>query len=158
KFDTKEGGYRTRALPENDKEPTPCPRHVYHAFDYVPELKALFLCNGANQTVLDKSGKLVGHDMCDGAWRLDLKTNKWTRLGQPRQAPRNFRDDAMAYCPNIKTIVYAGNRRQLFILDPKTGRWRKAKHSPPERTAFGQTIFYDPSHRRILIVGGGPLD
>src|SRR5262249_34359835 len=70
KLNTKEGGYRTLALPENDREPTPCPRHVYHAFEYVPELKAVFLCNGANQTALDKDGKLVGHDLCDGTWRL----------------------------------------------------------------------------------------
>src|SRR5262245_62026301 len=34
KKDTKQGGYRTLALPENDQEPTPCPRHVYHAFEY----------------------------------------------------------------------------------------------------------------------------
>jgi len=47
KIDTKEGGYRTLALPENDGEPTPAPRHVYHAFEYVSDLKAVFLCNGA---------------------------------------------------------------------------------------------------------------
>ena len=44
------GGYRTMALPENDQEPTPCPRHVYQAFEYVPDLKAVFISNGANQT------------------------------------------------------------------------------------------------------------
>ena len=57
KSDTPQGGYRTLALPENDSEPTPAPRHVYHAFEYVPELKAVFICNGANQTVIDKAGK-----------------------------------------------------------------------------------------------------
>ena len=35
KMEPKQGGYRTLTLPENDKEPTPCPRHVYHAFEYV---------------------------------------------------------------------------------------------------------------------------
>ena len=45
------------ALPENDKEPTPCPRHVYHAFEYVPDLKAVFICNGANQTAMRKTGR-----------------------------------------------------------------------------------------------------
>jgi hypothetical protein len=80
KTEPKGGGYRTPALPENDTEPTPCPRHVYHAFEYVPDLKAVFICNGANQTVVDKSGKLVGHDECDGTWRLDLATNTWTRI------------------------------------------------------------------------------
>jgi hypothetical protein len=157
KIDTKEGGYRTLALPENDKEPTPCPRHVYHAFEYVPELKAVFLCNGANQTALRKDGKLVGHDLCDGTWRLDLKTNKWARINSA-QCPPNLLDDAMAYCPDSKTIVYAGNNRQLWILDLATGQWRKAKHSPPKRSACGQTISYDPSKKRMLILGGGPLD
>src|SRR5262249_49488547 len=40
KVDTKTGGYRTVELAENDKEPTPASRHVYHAFEYVPELKS----------------------------------------------------------------------------------------------------------------------
>jgi hypothetical protein len=46
KFEPKGGGYRTRALPENDAEPTPAPRHVYHAFEYVSERKAVYVCNG----------------------------------------------------------------------------------------------------------------
>jgi hypothetical protein len=157
KKDTKEGGYRTLALPENDDEPTPCPRHVYHAFEYVPELKAVFLCNGANQSVIDKDGKLVGHDMCDGTWRFDLKTNKWTRIVSA-QCPRNLLDDAMAYCPDIKSLVYAGSGRQLWILDVAKGEWRKSKHSPPAQTSMGQSIEYDPSGHRMLIVGGGQLD
>jgi hypothetical protein len=157
KRDTKEGGYRTFALPENDKEPTPCPRHVYHAFEYVGPLKAVFLCNGANQSALRKDGKLVGHDLCDGAWRLDLKTNKWTQI-VAGQCPPNFLDDSMAYCPDIHALVYAGNNRQLWIFDLVKDRWRKAKQSPPRRTAFGQTIWYDPSKKRMLIAGGGALD
>src|SRR5262245_35032318 len=85
KMEPKQGGYRTLALPENDDEPTPCPRHVYHAFEYVSGSvggahPTVYICNGANQTALDKNGKLVGHDLCDGMWRLDLKTNKWTQL------------------------------------------------------------------------------
>jgi hypothetical protein len=156
KFDTKEGGYRTVAMAENDEEPTPCPRHVYHAFEYVPELKAVFLCNGANQSAMLKD-KLVGHDLCDGAWRLDLKTNKWTKL-DAADPPPNRLDDAMAYCPDIKALVYAGMNRQLWIYDTATGKWRKAKESPPARTAMGQTIFYDPTEKRMLIAGGGTLD
>jgi hypothetical protein len=157
KIDTKDGGYRTLALPENDVEPTPCPRHVYHAFVYVPELKAVFLCNGANQTALDKSGNLVGHDMCDGTWRLDLTTNRWSRIAS-ELCPPNRLDDAMAYCPETNSIVYAGFGRQLWILDLGGGGWRKAKAGPPRRTAFGQTVFYDPTQRRMLIAGGGGLD
>ena len=157
KMEPKGGGYRTLALPENEKEPTPCPRHVYHGFEYVPALKSVFLCNGANQTALDKAGKLVGHDLCDGAWRLDLKTNTWARFGAG-QAPPNVLDDAMAYCRDIHALVYAGSNRQLWILDLETAAWRKAKNSPPRRSASGQTIFYDPPRKRMLILGGGQLD
>jgi hypothetical protein len=152
-----QGGYRTLALPGNDGEPTPCPRHVYHAFTYDPDLKVVLICNGANQTALRKDGKLVGHDLCDGAWRLNLKTNHWTRIDSPG-APPNRLDDAMAYCPDTKSVVYAGYNRQLWLLDLTRGQWRKARHSPPPRAAFGQTIFYDPSKRRMLVAGGGALD
>ncbi len=157
RISTKKGGYRTVALPENDTEPTPCSRHVYHGFEYVPDLKAVFLCNGANQTAVQKDGKLVGHDLCDGTWRLDLKTNRWAQI-RSDQCPPNRLDDSMAYCPDIKSIVYAGARRQLWILDLAKGQWRKSKQSPPARTAFGQTIFYDPPRKRMLVLGGGPLD
>jgi hypothetical protein len=97
KIETKDGGYRTTALPENDDEPTPCPRHVYHAFEYVPELKSVFICNGANQTVLAKDGKLVGHDMCDGTWRLDLKADKWAKVDSEQCPPQPARrlDDVL---------------------------------------------------------------
>jgi hypothetical protein len=157
KRDTKEGGYRTLALPENDSEPTPCPRHVYHAFDYVPGLKAVFLCNGANQTALNKDGKLVGHDLCDGTWRLDLKAIRWQEV-RSAECPPNRLDDAMAYCPDTNSLVYAGFGRQLWVFDVAGGQWRKARQSPPTRTAFGETVFYDPSKKRMLIAGGGPLD
>ena len=157
KMEPKGGGYRTPALPENDAEPTPAPRHVYHAFEYVPELKAVFICNGANQTVIDKTGKLVGHDECDGAWKLDLKTNMWTRI-KADSAPPNFLDDAMAYSPEIKCLVYSGAAGQLWLLDVEKNTWRKAKNSPPRRTAMGRTVFYDAVRKRMVLAGGGQLD
>jgi hypothetical protein len=157
KTEPKGGGYRTPALPENDGEPTPAPRHVYHAFEYVPELKTVFLCNGANQSIVDKDGKLVGHDLCDGAWRLDLQSNRWTQLRLPG-CPPNMLDDAMAYCPDTKSLIYAGCNRQVWVLDLDKNAWRKAKQSPPARAAAGQTIFYDPTQRRMLIAGGGMLE
>jgi hypothetical protein len=157
KIDTKEGGYRTLALPGNDREPTPCPRHVYHAFAYAPELKAVFLCNGANQTALNKDGKLVGHDLCAQTWRLDLQANRWAQVSSDKLPPNRL-DDAMAYCPDTNSLIYAGFNRQLWVLDLSKGQWRKAKSSPPARTAFGQTIFHDPTRKRLLILGGGPLD
>jgi hypothetical protein len=157
KKDVEDGGYRTLALAENDKMPTPCPRHVYHAFEYVPELKAVFLCNGANQSALRTDGKLVGHDLCDGTWRLDLKTSKWTKIDSP-DCPPNRLDDAMAYCPDTHSIIYTGAGCQLWVFELDKGRWRKAKRSPPPHGSMGRTIFYDPSGKRTLVVGGGALD
>ncbi len=148
KMEPKGGGYRTFALPENDKEPTPCPRHVYHCFEYVSDLKAIFICNGANQTIVDKNGKLVGHDLADGAWRLDLKTNQWTQLAA-KPCPANHLDDAMAYCPDTKSIIYvSGNGQQIWIYDLAKKEWRKSKQSPPFRAGSGNTIVYDPTKKR----------
>jgi hypothetical protein len=158
KMDPKGGGYRTLALPDNDKEPTPSPRHVYHCFEYVSDLQAVFLCNGANQTIIDKDGKLVGHDLADGAWRLDLETNRWTQL-TAAGCPPNHLDDAMAYCPETKTIVYvSGGSQQISIFDIAKNDWRKAAQSPPRRAASGNTIVYDPTKQRMLILGGGRLE
>ena len=157
KMEPKGGGYRTPALPENDKEPTPAPRHVYHAFEYVPSLKAVFICNGANQTVIDKAGKLVGHDECDGAWKLDLKTNKWSKI-ESKLKPVNRLDEAMAYSPEAESLVYSAADGKIWMLDLKSGQFRVAKNSPPPRTAMGRTIFNDPVRKRMILVGGGRLD
>jgi hypothetical protein len=157
KTEPKGGGYRTVALPANDTEPTPCPRHVYHAFEVVPDLNAVYLANGANQTVVDRAGKLIGHDECDGTWRLDLKTNRWAKI-ESTECPRNRLDEAMCYAPDAKALVYAGADGQVWLLDLTAGQWRKAKASPPARTAMGRTAFYDPTHKRVLLVGGGRLD
>jgi hypothetical protein len=160
KFDVPDGGYRTVALPDNGREPTPCPRHVYNAFDYVPELGSVFICNGANQSALGADGALLGHDLCDGAWRLDVKTGKWDRI-ESAEYPPNRLDDAMAWCPDTRSLVYSGADGQLWILEPEKpdgGGWRKAKQSPPPHTSMGRTIFYDPTSKRMLLVGGGTLD
>jgi hypothetical protein len=156
KIEPKGGGYRTVARPENDKEPTPCPRHVYHAFEYVPDLNAVFISNGANQSAM-KGGKVVGHDLCTDTWRLDLKTKRWSKL-DALGSPPNRLDDGMAYCPDTKSLIYTGTGGQLWIFDPGKSEWRKARQSPPQHGSMGRTIFYDPSKKRMLIVGGGRLD
>jgi hypothetical protein len=117
----------------------------------------VFICNGANQTIIDKQGKLVGHDECDNAWQFDLAKSKWRKI-EASGYPPNRLDDAMAWCPDTKTLIYTGTGRQIWILDPVAGSWRKAKNSPPSRNSMGQTIFYDPSRKRMLLVGGGTLD
>ena len=66
--------------------------------------------------VLKAAGKLVGHDLCDGAWRLDLKTNTWTKIDS-RDCPPNRLDDAMAYCPDTKSLIYTGADCQLWIFE-----------------------------------------
>jgi hypothetical protein len=157
KRDTETGGYRTFALPANEGEPTPAPRHVYHAFEFIPGQNVLYIANGANQSVVDAAGKLVGHDECDGTWRLDVAAGRWTKVASTEHPPNRL-DDAMCYSPETNTLVYAAHQRQLWLLDLKSGQWRKAKGGPPARTAMGATIFHDPPRKRMLIVGGGALD
>lgn len=148
------GGYRTILLAENDKEPTPCPRHVYHGFDYVSDLKAVFISNGANQTAM-LGGTLLGHDLCADTWRFDLAAGRWAKIDS-KEHPRNSLEDGMAYCPDIKSIVYAGHGK-LWILDLAAGQWHKAKQDLP-RNHMGMAVFYDAPRKRMLLVGGGSYD
>jgi hypothetical protein len=154
KLSVRGGGYRTSPLPENAKEPTPCPRHVYHGFDYVPGLKSVFLCNGANQTAL-REGKLLGHDVCADTWRFDLGKRAWSKVAS-RQHPPNNLEDGMAYCPDTQSIVYAGHGK-VWLLDLATGQWRQGKTGLP-RYHMGMTVFYDAPRKRLLLAGGGNYD
>jgi hypothetical protein len=148
------GGYRTLALPANEKEPTPCPRHVYHAFDYVAELKSIFICNGANQSALH-GDKLVGHDECTDTWRYDQEKKTWSKIAS-KEHPPNRLEDGMAYCPPTKSIVYAGHGK-IWLLDIDKGEWRKAKNDLP-RYHMGMTVFSDAPRKRMLLAGGGYYD
>jgi hypothetical protein len=146
----KDGGYRTPELPENAQEPTPAPRHVLDAFEFVPELNALFLCNGLNQTAM-KDGKLIGSDLLQDTWRLDLEKKTWTQI-KSAQHPRISASSAMSYCPDIKAMVYVSERK-VWILDLASGQWRQSKAAVPTG-GFGQTVSYDPPRKRMLIKGG----
>lgn len=152
KVPTEKGGYRTRPLPENDRSPTPCSRHVYHGFDFVPEANAVFVCNGANQGAISLEGKLLGHELCTDTWRFDLAAKQWIRLVS-REHPANRLEDGMAWCPDTKSIVYAGHGK-IWLLDIASGQWRQAKNHLP-RDHMGMTVFHDPPRRRMLLVGGG---
>jgi hypothetical protein len=148
---TPQGGYRTPPLPENDQEPTPCPRHVYHGFEYVPELKAVFLCNGANQGAVLKD-KLLGHELCADTWRFDMEKKTWSKIAS-KEHPPNRLEDGMAYCPDTRSIVYAGHGK-VWILDVATGQWRQGKTELP-RYHMGMTVFHDAPRKRMLLAGGG---
>jgi hypothetical protein len=154
KRDTPEGGYRTLALPENEREPTPCSRHVYHGFEYVPELKSVFLCNGANQSALLRD-KLVGHDLCADTWRFDLEKQSWHKIASKQHPPNNL-EDGMAYCPETKSIVYAEHGK-VWVLDIAAGQWRKGKMDLPQ-FHMGMTVFHDAPRKRMLLAGGGYYD
>jgi hypothetical protein len=149
----KDQHYRTVPLPEDEREPSPCDRHVYHAFDLVPDLRAVFLCNGANQAAVQ--GDVKGHDLCHNTWRYDLEKKSWTRF-ESKEHPRNDLEDGMAYGPATNSIVYAGHGK-VWILDLATMQWRKARRDLP-REHMGMTVFYDPPRRRFLLVGGGSYD
>lgn len=152
KVPTAKGGYRTQALPQNDRLPTPCSRHVYHGFDFVPEANAVFVCNGANQGAISLKGELLGHALTNDTWRLDLETKQWTRLAS-REHPPNRLEDGMAWCPETKSIVYAGHGK-IWLFDLASGQWRQAKNHLP-RDHMGMTVFHDPPRQRMLLVVGG---
>jgi hypothetical protein len=142
--------YKTVALPENEKDPTPCDRHVYDAFAYAPELDALFIANGANRGV--EAGDKIGHSICNDTWRLDLATRKWARV-ESKEHPPSQHESGMDWCPETKSIVYAG-QKDIWILDVASGQWRKAKTALPEGH-MGVTVTYDAPRKRMLIAGGG---
>jgi hypothetical protein len=148
------GGYRTVPLPANDQILTPCSRHVYHGFEYVPDLRSVFICNGANQSAMLKD-KVLGHDLCTDTWKFDLTTRTWTKLNS-REHPPNRLEDGMAYCPDTKSIVYAGHGK-IWILDIEKGQWRRSNTELP-RYHMGMTVFHDPSRKRMLLAGGGMYD
>lgn len=145
------GGYATKPLPENAQEPTPCDRHVYHAFEWVPDLKEIFICNGANQTAV-RDEKVVGHKEVNDTWRFGLEQKVWKKVDS-QQHPANHLEDGMGYCPDTKAIVYAGHGK-IWILDLASGQWRPAKNNLP-RAHMGMSVFYDGPRKRMLLVGGG---
>src|SRR5581483_9384879 len=147
KRNTPGGGYRTVLLPANDAEPTPCSRHVYHGFDYVPDLKAVFICNGANQTAM-RGDKLLGHLLCSDTWRLDLQKLGWHKIASDVHPPNRL-EDGMAYCPDVKSLVYAGHER-IWLLPISKGQWRKATSDLP-RYHMGMTVFHDAPRKRMLL-------
>lgn len=151
KQEAPKGGYRTVPLPEDDKEPTPCSRHVYHGFDYISESSSVFVCNGANQTAM-LNDKLLGHQLCTDTWRFDLATTRWTKIVS-NDHPPNRLEDGMAYCPDNKSIVYVGHGK-IWMLDIDAGQWRKPKTDLP-RDHMGMSVFYDAPRKRLLLAGGG---
>jgi hypothetical protein len=152
KDDLGQGSYRTKMLPENDSEPTPCDRHVYYAFEYIPDSKSVFLCNGANLTVVLNGQFQSNHNTTANTWRYDLEKASWAKINS-KQHPSNDLADGMAYCPDTKSIVYEGHG-SIWIFDLASEQWRKSKQmlaGYPAET----TVFYDPPRRRMLLVGGG---
>lgn len=142
--------YHTAALPENKADPTPCDRHVYDAFDYAPELNSVFLCNGANRGAISNGKK--GHGVCADTWRLNLTSGKWAKIESKAQ-PANRLEHGMAWCPDTKSIVYAGHKA-IWILDIKAGEWQKAKQQLPI-VHMGISVRYDAPRKRMLLIGGG---
>ncbi len=146
-------GYRTVAMPENAKEPTPVSRHVYNDFALAPELNALFICHGANGSFQ----KNEYGDWQNVTWRLDLKDMKWSVVPSKEHPPFRY-ESSLRYCPDIKSLVMS-SWGDIWILDLTTNQWRRAKHSAPfVGFGGGQTVTYDPVRRRMLLAGGGPPD
>ena len=97
--------YKTVPLPENDKEPTPCDRHVYEGFAYAPDLEAVFIV------------------ICNDTWRFDLATNQWAQVKAANELPLGKSWDAqpLPLCYDVEhdcLLGMAGERFHAFRYAP----------------------------------------
>ncbi len=156
---TPKGGYRTVALPANEKDPTPIPRHPLGCLALVPELKTFYLVNGLNQT------SPRGHPA--DTWKLDLAKGNWTlataRYKGQAHPPNPSMGHVMEYDPDAKAIVYFGSRHagghEMWTFDPAKGKWKAGAKDPKAgRIPTGSAgITYDSKRKLIVLLRGQDL-
>lgn len=139
------GGYRTAAMAENEKEPTPVDRHPYGCLAFVPEQNALYLSGGANQSAPG------GHPQ--DTWKFDLAAGKWAQVKSDKNPPNGL-DDCMAYDPVNQVIVRSCHGQSTWLLDVKSGQWRDGGAKDNPRCGMGAAMVYDSKRGRMLLYGG----
>src|SRR5262249_54104605 len=92
------------------------------------------------------SRPIRGPGSSPGSARRTGSTTRWRTAPTPA---RSSTPASTGSCGSLTSTRGGGAR---------PGTVRPPAPRSPARTAFGQTIFYDPSQRRMLIAGGGPLD
>lgn len=141
------GGYRTVALPQNQTDPTPADRHPYGCVVYVAEKDAVYITNGANQTV---DG---GHP--NDTWKFSLSTKQWSKLTTPN--PPNYLEDAMTYDSFNRKIIYSAHGMQVWQFSIDTEQWvRSYPTGGPTIDRMGHMLAYDEQRHLVMLFGGGP--
>jgi hypothetical protein len=149
------GGYRTVELAANKKDPTPIPRHPMGCLAVVPELKALYLVNGLNQTSPRKHPA--------DTWKLDVAKGGWklvaARYKDGAHPPNPSAGHVMEYDPGSKLIVYFGSRsaggHEMWTFDPAKEQWKSAGRSKVPTGSAG--ITYDTRRELIVLLRGQQL-
>jgi len=154
---TPTGGYRTVELPANKTDPTPVDRHPMGCLALVPELNALYLVNGLNQSAP------MGHPA--DTWQFDLAKNKWTLVAAKYNGQVHPDNPSMAhmmeYDPESKLVVYFGSTYaggyDMWTFDPATAKWRDIANitMPPSKVFNG--IAYDSKRKLIMVLSGENL-
>lgn len=147
------GGYNTVPLPANADEPTPCDRHPYGNFTFVPDQNAVYLSAGANQGALD--GDRRRHSVTSDTWRFDLAERRWSRIDESESKPPGGLEDAMCYDAANKVIVRICRGAATWLLDIETGKWRDAKAANNPQSGMAAAMCYDSRRERVMVFGGG---
>lgn len=150
--DVKGGGYQTIVLPENETDPTPCDRHPYGNFTFVPHQNAAYLSAGANRTAAHDGRR--GHGLCRDTWRLDLATRQWMLIESEQYPPMRL-EEVMEYDAANKVIVaLVRGGAQTWLLDVDTGQWRNAEARNNPNSGMGAAMCYDAKRERVMVFGG----
>lgn len=71
-----------------------------------------------------KDRKVVGHDLCSDTWRLDLQSNKWTRI-EALGSPPNRRGEQLGLFGDARRfdhfVEHGGDRTRFFIMGHSAG-------------------------------------
>lgn len=146
------GGYNTIAMPDNETDPTPCDRHPYGNFTFVPDQNSAYLSAGANAGAL--SGDKKSHAVTADTWRFDIEKKTWQKIESELKPPASL-EAVMCYDPTNKVIVQVTrNGQETWLLDVETGQWRNPDIKNSPRCGMAASMCFDSKRGRVLLFGG----
>ena len=142
--------YTTDPLPENAADSTPPPHHIYNGFLYVHEKNALYMMQGANQTLSAENEVHLRN-----LWIYPFDTGKWREVAVPFA---NMYEGHLRYVPGGGKLFWfssggCSSTTNFWEFDLEAETWT-LKHSPPI-CVYGSESMTDPQRERIVIWSGG---